>query len=154
MEVTRHVQITQNRKLVIFLQYIKKKRDCFCFLLCCTLFFFIFSNDRTTTTEKRINMGKEIITGDGTCTPSTRRSKGQTRQPKDLVPRPPSGKKPASNSFREDTSLNVGLNSRPTSVTHSTMNVKTRPPSGKTRPMSGVKRKSIPSKKGTSDVHF
>ena len=25
MEVTRHVQSTQNRKLVIFLQYIKKK---------------------------------------------------------------------------------------------------------------------------------
>lgn len=100
-------------------------------------------------------MGKEIITEDGTSTPSTRRSnKGQTRQPKDLIPRPPSGRKTASNSFREDTSMNVGLNSRPTSVTHSTMNVKTRPPSGKTRPMSGVKRKSIPSKKGTSEVYF
>ena len=123
-------------------------------LLCSVVLHFIiyiFSNDRTTTTEKRVNTGNEIIIGDGTCTPSTRRSnKGQIRQPKDLIPRPPSGKKPASNSFREDTSMNIGLNSRPTSVNLSTMSVKTRPPSGKTRPMSGVKRKSIPSKKGNN----
>ena len=34
MEVARHVQNTQNRKLVIFLQYIKKNR-CNCFVFYC-----------------------------------------------------------------------------------------------------------------------
>ena len=31
MEVARHIQSTQNRKLVIFLQYIKDFRNCFVF---------------------------------------------------------------------------------------------------------------------------